>query len=54
MRKRKIENEDVEKVVEYGELEFTKSNEKGRGTEYYYSLELKKQTKTQDNCWLRV
>ncbi|MDI6654372.1 MAG: DUF4258 domain-containing protein [Candidatus Hydrothermarchaeota archaeon] len=41
MKARKITQEDVKKAVESGELEFTKIDEKGRGTERYQSIELK-------------
>lgn len=41
MKARGITEREAKKAVEFGELEFTKIDEKGRGTEYYHSLELK-------------
>lgn len=43
MKARKISNDDVKMAIECGELEFKKKDERGRGTEYYHSLELKEQ-----------
>ena len=40
MVSREISEEDVIAAVEKGELEFTRTDEKGRGTEYTHSIEL--------------
>lgn len=41
MGARDISKREVELAVESGELECTKTDEKGRGDEYYHSIELK-------------
>jgi hypothetical protein len=40
MKARKITQDDVKNAIESGELAFTKTDEKGRGTERYHSIEL--------------
>lgn len=41
MRTREITEEEVESAVERVNLEFTQIDEKGRGTEYTHSIELR-------------
>lgn len=41
MAAREITEQDVQAAIEKGELEFTRTDEKGRGTEYTHSIELK-------------
>jgi hypothetical protein len=41
MASRKISEDVVINAVENGDLEFTRTDEKGRGTEYTHSIELK-------------
>ncbi len=41
MASRQISEEDAIAAIEKGELEFTRIDEKGRGTEYTHSIELK-------------
>lgn len=41
MASRQINEEDAIAAIEKGELEFTRIDEKGRGTEYTHSIELK-------------
>jgi Domain of unknown function (DUF4258) len=48
MISREISEEDVIATVENGELEFTRIDEKGRGTEYTHSIELK------DPFWRKI
>ncbi len=42
MAAREIIEQEVQAAIEKGELEFTRRDEKGRGTEYTHSIELKK------------
>ncbi|HMB44274.1 MAG TPA: DUF4258 domain-containing protein [Candidatus Methanoperedens sp.] len=48
MISREISEEDVIAAIENGELEFTRIDEKGRGTEYTHSIELK------DPFWRKI
>jgi len=48
MASRKISEDDVKAAIENGELEFTRIDEKGRGTEYTHSIELK------DPLWRKI
>jgi hypothetical protein len=48
MASRKISEDDVINAVENGDLEFSKIDEKGRGTEYTHSIELK------DPFWRKI
>ena len=48
MASRKITEDDVIAAIENGELEFTRIDEKGRGTEYTHSIELK------DPLWRKI
>ncbi len=41
MATREINEYEVQAVIENGELEFTRTDEKGRGTEYTHSIQLK-------------
>lgn len=41
MVSRKISEDEIKTAVEKGDLEFTRIDEKGRGTEYTHSIELK-------------
>ncbi len=41
MASRQISDDEIKAAVETGELEFTRIDEKGRGTEYTHSIELK-------------
>jgi hypothetical protein len=41
MNVREISEHEVQAAIENGELEFTRTDEKGRGTEYTNSIELK-------------
>ncbi len=41
MAAREITEQEVQAAIEKGELEFTRIDEKGRGTEYTHSIELK-------------
>lgn len=41
MDSRQISENEIKAAVETGELEFTRIDEKGRGTEYTHSIELK-------------
>ena len=41
MATREISENEVQAAIESGELEFTRVDEKGRGTEYTHSIELK-------------
>ncbi len=41
MAAREIIEQEVQAAIEKGELEFTRIDEKGRGTEYTHSIELK-------------
>ncbi len=41
MATREIDEYEVQAAIENGELEFTRTGEKGRGTEYTHSIELK-------------
>ena len=41
MAARDITEQEVQAAIEKGELEFTRTDEKGRGTEYTQSIELK-------------
>ncbi len=41
MATREIDEHEVQAVIENGELEFTRTDEKGRGTEYTHSIEFK-------------
>lgn len=41
MATREINEHEVQAAIENGELEFTRTDEKGRGTEYTHSIELK-------------
>ncbi len=41
MVSREISEDEIKAAVEKGDLEFTRIDEKGRGTEYTHSIELK-------------
>jgi hypothetical protein len=41
MSSRQISEDEIKAAVETGELEFTRIDEKSRGTEYTHSIELK-------------
>lgn len=41
MATREIDEHEVQAAIESGELEFTRTDEKARGTEYTHSIELK-------------
>ncbi len=41
MASREISEDEIKAAIEKGDLEFTRIDEKGRGTEYTHSIELK-------------